>query len=234
MTVSLKALAGCIGLSGPISIVHDFFGYASGPPWSLAPAGTPVPASLSVLTQAQRLGLPHFHLDLIRVGTTFGDLLDGDEEQATDCAVQVARDIYGAEGIGIGRVNRWWFIPIEEASGFDSIDDDAEAEDLVDSFSAGSPTHIDVFIVPMYVGGIAGVFWPGSDGVVVEAREDDFAGMGRTLAHELGHFFGLDHGLNVDPTNLMTQSKNAPNGFNLSASQVATILAQFSWMRPPC
>jgi hypothetical protein len=46
-------------------------------------------------------------------------------------------------------------------------------------------------------------------------RTKDVATIGKTLAHELGHYFSLEHV--IDRTNLMVDSE--PNGENLTASQ---------------
>jgi hypothetical protein len=107
---SLKAMARCIALDDPnsFSVVKDFFGYASPPPWRLAPSQTDLPQFLSLLRQMQLLRQKHFHLDLIRVGAGANGLLHPIDEECVDCAVQLTRDTYATAGIGIGRVNRWW------------------------------------------------------------------------------------------------------------------------------
>jgi hypothetical protein len=84
----------------------------------------------------KRLKQKHFHLDLVRVGTDSNGLLSPTDEQNLDCAVQMAREIYRAIGVGIGRVNRWWLIALYDNTGFDVIDDDCEASDLIDEFDA--------------------------------------------------------------------------------------------------
>jgi hypothetical protein len=56
--VSIRQIASCIGLSGNLSIIGDFFGYTR------VPSGAP----LSLLTQVRRLQQRHIHLNLIRVG----------------------------------------------------------------------------------------------------------------------------------------------------------------------
>jgi hypothetical protein len=216
---SLRQLSACIGLQGTIRIVGDFFGYASAPPWNQAPSQTNLPQSLSLLTQMKRLGQTHFHLNIIRVGTDGNGFLVAVDEENVDSAVQITRDIYAAEGIGIGRVDRWWMIPLSDNTGYDVIDDDCEAEDLVDDYGVHRG-GIDCFVVPVYVGGTAGIY--PDDGVVVESRENDFPGTARTMAHELGHYFSLGHE-NGSPGNLMCQSRFAnpmPNSVNLNSDQL--------------
>lgn len=221
---SLKALAACIGITGDFRVVRNFFGYASAPPWNLANSQANLPQSLSLLTQMKRLQQKHFHLDCIRVGTDANNLLAPVDEQNLDCAVQWARDIYGAAGIGIGRYNRWFFIPLSDNTGYDVIDDDCEASDLVDEFNANGG-GIDVFLVMAYAGDTVGLHPAKGDGVVVESRETDFLGTARTFSHELGHYFGLGHE-NDKPNNLMCQSKPAndmPASIQLNSGQISDI-----------
>lgn len=223
---SVRAMAACIGITGTFRVVRHFFGYASPPPWSLAPSTQQVnlPQSLSVLTQVKRLQQKHYHLDCVRVGTGSNDLLAGVDEQNLDCAVQMARDIYGAAGIGIGRYDRWWLISLADNTGYEVIDDDCEASDLVDEYDAPGG-GVDVFFVQAYAGSTVGLHpWKG-DGVVVESRENDFLGTARTFAHELGHYFGLGHE-NDKPNNLMCQTSKAnpmPASTQLGSGQVSSV-----------
>lgn len=224
---SLRSLADCIGVTSDFSVVGDFFGYASSPPWALAPSAqaASLPSSLSLLTQMNRLDQQHFHLNVIRVGTNSDGLLAPVDEQNVDCAVELARGIYAARGIGIGRVERWWNIPAADTN-YEVINDDAEASDLVDEFSVGN-TGIDMFFVLSYVGSTVGLHPAKGDGVVTESRETDFLGTARTFSHELGHFFGLHRHENDRPTNLMCQSQFAnpmPGSTLLDDEQAETIL----------
>lgn len=223
---SLKALAACIGVTGDFRVVRNFFGYASAPPWSLAPSSqqASLPQSLSLLTQMKRLQQTHFHLDCVRVGTDSSDLLAPVDEQNLDCAVQMARDIYGAAGIGIGRYDRWWLIAMADGTGYDVIDDDCEASDLVDEYDAPGG-GVDVFFVQAYAGSTVGLTPAKGDGVVVESRETDFLGTARTFSHELGHFFSLGHE-NGSPNNLMCQTTFAnpmPGSTQLNSGQISDV-----------
>lgn len=223
---SLRAIAACIGITGDFRVVSDFYGYASAPPWNLAPAGqqASLPQFLSLLTQVKRLQKTHCHLDCVRVGTDANNLLAAVDEQNLDCAVQMARDIYGAAGVGIGRYNRWWLIPLSDNTGYEVIDDDCEASDLVDEYNAPGG-GIDIFFVQAYAGSTVGLYPAKGDGVVVESRENNFLGTARTFSHELGHFFGLGHE-NDKPNNLMCQSGSAnpmPGSTQLNSGQVSDV-----------
>jgi len=234
--VSLHTFAtSCVGCLPNFSVLRDFFGYASAPPWTLAPAleQTNLPQFLSVATQIQRLKQTHYSLDLIRVGT-IGTTLPAVDEQNLDCAVQMTRDIFGAIGVGIGRVDRSWFIPLSDNTGYDVIEDSGEGEDLVDEYGAPGD-GIDVFFVPLFQGTVSGTTPSKGDGVVVESLETMFLATARTLAHELGHYFGLGHE-NDTPTNLMCQGKNAnpmPGGTQLNSDQIDEI-KDADEMRSPC
>lgn len=222
--VSIRQQAQCIGLDRDFSVVGDYFGYASPPPWTQAPSQTGLPQSLSVLTQAKRLKKTHVHLNLIRVGTDADGLMTPQDEENLDCAVDLVRGIYAAIGVGIGRVERWWCIPDAWDTGYETIDDDGEAEDLVDDYTVGGG-GVDVFFVPLYVGSVVGLTPGKGDGVVVESREDDFLGTARTFGHELGHYFGLGHE-NGTPDNLMCQTQFAnpmPGSTKLNADQTETV-----------
>jgi hypothetical protein len=230
---SLRSLAACIGVTGEFSVVGDFFGYASPPPWGLAPSSqdTNLPSSLSLLTQIRRLQQPHFNINVVRVGTErVVDwepkwLLDPDDEQNVDCSVDMARAIYGAIGVGIGRVERWWHIPASDAaSSHEVINSHPEAADLVREYSVGND-GIDVFVVLLYLNDTAGYAPPMGDGVVVESIETDFLGTAQTFSHELGHFLGLVHKKN-EPNNLMCTGKDCnpmPGSTELNSDQAEKI-----------
>jgi hypothetical protein len=136
----------------------------------------------------------------------------------------MARDIYGAAGVGIGRYNRWWLIALSDNTGYDVIDDDCEASDLVDEYNAPGG-GIDVFFVQAYAGSTVGLYPAKGDGVVVESRENNFLGTARTFSHELGHYFGLGH-QNGSPNNLMCQTSSAnpmPGSTQLGSGQVSDV-----------
>ena len=241
---SLRAFsATCLGIRVG-SVLRDFFGYASPPPWSLAPAGdqASLPHSLSVKVQLQRLRNQHFSLDVIRVGTDASGRFSAADEQNVDCAVQIARETYAAAGLGIGRVNRSWVIPLSWNTGYDVIEDHGEAGELVGHYSAPG-RGLDVFFVLAILDDFAGTRpWDWGhlrkgDGIVVDSNTDSFRWTGRHLAHEIGHLLGLGHE-NGDRTNLMCQAKRGMEGFpessHLNIAQISLIRAISRALDPPC
>jgi hypothetical protein len=230
----LREFASCLGLPANFSIVRDVFGYASAPPWKTAAGQPSLPQVLSLATQMRRLRLKQFALNAIRVGTNAAGLMSPADEQSLDCAIQITRDIYAAAGIGIARVERWWHIPLSDNTGFEVIDSDDEAEELIDSYTVPHG-GVDVFVVPFYTGDVRGIAPVKSDGIVVELT-GEYLRTGRTMAHELGHFFGLRSHENDDDTNLMCQTDKAlelPLGAHLNPDQVEKILKHPS-IGAPC
>lgn len=233
--VSLRQVAACIGVSGEFSIVRDFFGYASGPPWNLAPWQANLPQSLSVLKQVKLVQQPHFSLHLIRVGTTDQGLFPQPiHEQQVDAAVALARQVYSEIDVGIGKVDRWWYVPISDGTGYDTIDDDCEADELIDAYDLPSD-GIKVFFVTAWPCSTSSGCTVGrtdgdrdgsvvylqptlrrSDGVIIDGG---WVGTGRALAHELGHVFGFGHE-NSDPNNLMCQGGTAKKALGVTGDQM--------------
>jgi hypothetical protein len=217
---SLRQLAQCIGIPGRFSVVRDFFGYMS------------IPSDLSLSAQIRRLQQEHIHLNLIRVGI---ESFTAADEREIDQAVQFTRDTYATVNLGVGLVRRF-FITTDQANGRDNIDNDGEAEALTDEWTVDNDA-LDVFFVLTYAGttiGLSAVNGPcdknakGMDGSVV-AIEGTGNTSGFVLAHEVGHYLGLDHV--IDSSNLMFGS--VPNGGSLTNAQGTTMLGH-CFVQPAC
>jgi hypothetical protein len=200
---SIRKLANCIGLSGQLSIIRDFFGYSTG-----------LPKPLSLLTQARLLQGKHIHLNLIQAYPfKFSDF------QKIDAGLQFMREVYATVNFGVGRIKHYDI----NQGGYEIIVDNDVAYDLINSWS-GPGDGIDVFLVLLIVGPSMGKSpVPGScdkdsknDSGSVIGVFDSGSDIGTTLAHEVGHYLGLEHETEL-PDNLMYPS--APNGGKLYGGQ---------------
>jgi hypothetical protein len=149
-------------------------------------------------------------MNIIRVGAEqFTDV----ENQEIDRAVSFTRDTFATAGLGVGRVSHLE-IPNASTNGHDVIDNDAESQQLTEEFTITNPDGsandaLDVFFVPSYVGGVCG--FSATEGTCDKTRVGELTGLvvemnsgggvsDFTLAHEVGHYLGLDHiGSKDDP-----------------------------------
>jgi len=200
---SIRNMSNCIGLSGEISMVRNFFGYWTG-----------IPKPLSVLTQVRLLQGKHIHLNLIQTYPfTFSDF------QKIDAGLQFMREVYATVNFGVGRIKHYNI----NQGGYEIIVDSDVAQDLMNSWSAPGD-GIDVFLVLLIVGlSIGKSPTPGScdkdsknDSGSVIGVFDSGNDIGTTLAHEVGHYLGLEHETGL-PDNLMYPA--APNGGKLYGGQ---------------
>jgi len=209
---SLRQLAACIGLPATFAVVHDFFGYVTGHP-----------KPLSLLTQARLLQGKHIHLNLIKVG------VGSNINQDLDAGLQYMRDTYATVQLGIGRIKRF-ALPEPQATIHGTLESDDEVDALINEWSVHND-GIDLFLVATISGKGVGKTWtPGScdkddtkdnpAGSTVAVGET-FALLGTlprltgyTLAHEIGHFLGLDVRFSgnhhSDPSNLMAATNPVP------------------------
>jgi hypothetical protein len=193
---SISDGAKCLGIPVKgISLVTDFFGYR-------ARGHT---GKLSLRKQLKLIAGTHVHLNIIRVGTenfTTADL------QEIDQAVEFMRVIYAQVNIGVGRVSHFQ-IPeatAQESSIFSStIGWDPIASWLTNAWTVHND-GLDVFVVRSWLGPTIGRSEVGGPcnkdddcqmtGSVV-AIEGNATTSGIVLAHEVGHYLGLAHVIEI-------------------------------------
>jgi hypothetical protein len=223
---SIRNIAKCIELSGNMSIIRDFLGYARRPP-----------KSISLLNHLKLLKGRHIHLNIIHVGSNLFTPANNDD--IAD-AIQIARERYAQINLGIGRI-RYYDIDSTVARGREVINSDAEAITLTREWTVPN-NAFDVFIVLRYDAFVyipprprehTGI-WKPVDTVGRSATKGpcnknsscvmtgsvvclEIPGLtGDILAHEVGHYLGLSHDED-NSNNLMYPS--VPNGGTLTADQ---------------
>jgi hypothetical protein len=180
---------------------------------------------VSLLQKIRDVQHDHIHLNVIRVG--FDGIAAGDLDQAEeklDYAIYKIPNVYRQVSLGIGRVEHY-VISTAEANGADDLGSEDEADELSDDWTVPNDAT-DVFVVRNISDddfvGISPV-----DGSCDKDSKDDglvggeigrgFDAVGRTFAHENGHFLGLEHNHDDDDcpdtdagkNNLMAQTKCA-------------------------
>lgn len=245
-TLSVRGIAAsCLGRTGNLSIDSHVFGYpfrdtdgsvfgTLGTNDTFPASGQPTERSLKRLLQT--ISGPSTDIVAILVGheNDFSGAVSRDDVTKAQYSIQVMRDIYAQRSFGVRRIN-WQRIPMADVGGYVNIADSGEAEDLTDDWN-GPNGGIDVFFVQS-IGDAGG--WSNVDGPCNKDSKDGRTGAvlelsgsrrftGVLLAHEVGHYVGLEHTNTI--TNLMGADTNndgigeiTRNSTNLTSGQGSTM-----------
>ena len=250
MALSLRDIASrCLGINGPFSVNNDVYGYifreTDGTMFGALQAsdtlpGTSTARDRSLGTHLQTISGRATDLVLILVGHVddFSGTFSRDDATKVQYAVQIARDLYAQQALGIRRLN-WQQIPEANVGGYADITNRAEAGNLTDDWS-GPPGGIDVFLVQS-IGDADG--WSNQEGPCDKNSSDDLTGVvmevsgsrrstGILLAHEVGHYLGL--GTGPASTNLMGVDSNGDGVDEINDNSTGLTDAQGTTMRRHC
>lgn len=231
-TLSLKSIASnCLGLSGSFSVVGNFFGYVYGTPRR----------QMSLKRQMELAKGKAFNLSIIFVGhrPDFSGQVSRNDAERVQFGLQKMREIYGQVNLGIRKLY-WSHITPEDAGSYTFINSSSEGNDLTNDFY-GENDGLDVFWVP---GMNPSDGWgPGSKGTCDKSDKDDWTGVvcelglseeftGVLVAHEVGHYLGLDHGTDIN--NFMGTDTNNDGIGETTANSTGITSAQGNKMRNHC
>lgn len=224
MTVrSVRAALAAIGQGGLAdpSLMRHVFGFWRGTPPTDPATGDPVVPSLDQVFTG--LSGRHVNLNVIEVGLdTLSATALADADDKVDYAMHRTRQVWATRQLGVGRID-WFWIEASAAGGMDDIGSESEFDTLTDTWTVHND-GIDMFFVRSISADFIGISpRPGdcdkddkSDGLLGGFALRDAEGMGRTAAHELGHFLDLAHNhgdacptSTTDRNNLMSQTRCA-------------------------
>lgn len=222
----------CLGVDSPGSVVRDLFDLRRG-----------VQLELSVKRQLGLVRGDAFGINAIVVCPDSFTAADYDE---IEFAIQGARDIYDGVGVGIDTVE-WYSVPASDNTSQCTLGDDeddlAEARELSNDYTVDND-HLDVFFVRSIVGSTAG--WSAVDG---PCSKDSFLGLGFgmsgsvvelvgapaitavILAHELGHYFGLEH---ASLSGNFMRGTSGTNNTGITTGQGATVKDKTCFVTEDC
>ena len=249
-TLSVRHIAQhCLGVTGNISINTHVYGYVfrdtDGSVFGTLAAsdtfpGSGAPRTRSLKRHLQTISGKATDLAIILVAheNDFSGVVTRNQVTKTQYAIQIARDIYAQRSLGI-RTIRWFRIPVADAGGYANITDRAEAQSLTEDWSA-TGGGIDVFLVQS-IGDAGG--WSNVDGPCSKESGSDLSGavlelssgrrfMGVLLAHEVGHYLGLEHANSI--TNLMGVDSNNDGIGELDNNSTGLTSSQGTKMRSHC
>jgi hypothetical protein len=230
MALSVKSIAAsCLGVTGQFSVRASVYGYI----WGATTRDLRLKSHLELISGKA------INLSLILVAhePDFSGEFTLTEIKSIQEAIDRMRELYAQVNLGVRKLY-WQYIPVADAGGYATVDG-GEATDLTEDWS-GANDGIDVFWVSV-VSDAGG--WSNSDGpcdkneskertgVVLELQgSDNFSGI--LLAHEVGHYLGLEHANTI--TNLMGVDSNNDGIGELDGTSTNITAAQGTTMRSGC
>lgn len=184
-------------------------------------AGDPSHAVSSQLTWRAFIGP---RINIIRVGS---ENFTQDENNRISGGISFARSIYEQVDFTLGDPVDWWFITVAQAGSLITIQNQGDAQKLTEDWTCPND-FIDVFISLNIVdaSGWSPVNGPcdkdakGMTGSVVDI-EGDVPYFGNSLAHELGHYLGLNHV--SDPDNFIGNNGDSDSKTGITVDQYNTM-----------
>jgi hypothetical protein len=175
---------------------------------------------------------PIRHLDLNMICVGFEDFTATDMANMNN-AIQVTRAIYSNVRLNVRNVS-FWQISLSDAGANAVIDSQAEAEDLTWDWTVANGA-LDVFVVRVMNGadgwsplnGSCNKNAKGMTGTVVSLNGSP-SYIANTLAHEIGHYLGLDH---VPDTGNFIGGDGASDSFTGIFAWQGTIMRRHCFVR---
>lgn len=238
-----------LGLAGAFSVTSDLCGYpfrdTDGSVFGTLNAADVLPGSGQPVTRSltrhlQTIDGKAFGMVLILVDheDDFSASVTPDQVTKMQYAVQVTRDIYGQQGVGVRRLV-WQRIPRAAVASFADLDNRAEAKSMTDRWN-GPDGGVDVFLVQA-IGDADG--WSNTSGPCDKNDTKDLSGSvlelakdrrftGILLGHEVGHYLGLGHTTSI--ANLMGDDFDGDGIGSIDDNSTALSSAEADAMRSHC
>lgn len=249
-TLSVRDIAAdTLGATGDLSVDSDVYGYVfrdtDGSLFGALAGGDTLPGTGQATTRSLKSHLRAVSgraFDLVPIlvdhENDFSGVISRDDVTKIQYAIQVQRDIYAQQNLGVRRLV-WSFISATDAGGYATITDRAEAQDLTEDWN-GPDGGIDAFFVQS-IGDAGG--WSNTPGSCDKDDKNDLSGAvlevsgsrrftGVLLAHEVGHYLGLQHA--NSGTNLMGVDSNGDGIGEINSNSTGLTSSQGSTIRGHC